>query len=71
MYQEIKGDFDISVKTEQVPKFENGELCGIMLRENLNGNSRCAMLSDGWLKYGENVKAIYRPHRAPQQSFMV
>lgn len=60
MYKEIKGDFDISVKADQVPKFENGELCGIMLRENLNGNSRMAMLSDGWLKYGQNVKAVYR-----------
>lgn len=60
MYKEVTGDFDISVKVEQVPKFENGELCGIMIRETLDPKSRMAMISDGWLKYGQNVKTILR-----------
>ncbi len=60
MYKEINGDFDISVKTTQIPKFENGSVAGLMLRESLDSTSRMVMLADGWLKYGENVKAIYR-----------
>ncbi len=60
MYQEVTGDFDISVKIEQIPKFENGSVAGIMLRETLDPGSRMVMLADGWLKYGENVKAIVR-----------
>lgn len=60
MYKKITGNFDITVKTEQIPKFENGSVAGIMLREDLTPKSRMIMLSDGWLKYGENVKSIIR-----------
>ena len=36
MYKQVKGDFDFTVKREQIPKFENGEICGIMMRETLD-----------------------------------
>lgn len=60
MYRELVGDFDISVKREQIPKFENGPVAGIMMRTSLDPKSPMVMLADGWLKYGENVCAIYR-----------
>ena len=60
MYKQVKGDFDFTVKREQIPKFENGEICGIMMRETLDTGSKMVMLADGWLKYGENVSIISR-----------
>lgn len=60
MYKTVTGDFDIKVKREQIPKFENGEVCGIMMRETLDPGSKMVMLTDGWLKYGENVSIISR-----------
>lgn len=60
MYKALKGDFDISVKLDTIPKFENGQVCGLMLRESLAEDSPMIMLADGWLKYGENVRAITR-----------
>lgn len=60
MYKPIKGDFDISVKTEEIPKFENYEVSGLMVRAELNQSAQMAMLAGGWLKYGENVRAITR-----------
>ena len=54
------GDFEFSVRTESIPKYENGALCGIMFRESLDENSRMIMLSDGWKKYGENIQLIER-----------
>lgn len=60
MYKVLSGDFDISVKLENIPKFENGQLNGIMLRDSLDPDSVMLMLADGWLKYGENVRAYTR-----------
>lgn len=60
MYKMLSGDFDISVKIQDIPKFENGQVSGIMIRESLEPKSRMAMLADGWLKYGENVRIISR-----------
>lgn len=60
MYKYVKGDFDISFKMENIPKFENYEVSGIMLRAELEPSSQMAMLADGWLKYGENSRVIVR-----------
>lgn len=60
MYKALKGDFDISLKLENIPKFENEQLNGIMIRESLDEKSPMVMLADGWLKYGENVRALIR-----------
>ncbi len=60
VYKEFTSDFVFTVKTDQIPKFENGEVSGIMLRETLDPGSKMVMLADGWLKYGENVSVISR-----------
>lgn len=57
---EVNGDFEFSAKIEDVPKYENGVVCGIMFRESLDSNSRMVMLADGWKKYGENIQVIQR-----------
>ena len=49
------GDFSFSCKIEDIPKQENNILCGIMFRESMDADSRMVMLSDLWLKYGENI----------------
>lgn len=60
MYQEFTGNFEFVAQANQIPKFENGQVSGLMVRESLDPKSKMVMLSDGWLKYGQNVKAIYR-----------
>ncbi|MDO5396670.1 MAG: hypothetical protein Q4G33_01960 [bacterium] len=60
MYRELAGDFDISVKIEEIPKFENYQVSGLMLRAGLEPSAQMAMLADGWIKYGENVRVISR-----------
>ena len=60
MYKQVTGDFDITAKIVDIPKYENGQISGLMLRESLDNGSKMAMLADGWLKYGENVRAVYR-----------
>lgn len=60
MYKTVSGDFDISVKLANIPKFENGQINGIMLRSSLEPDSAMVMLADGWLKYGENVRTYIR-----------
>ena len=54
------GDFSYTVKIEDIPKYENGVLCGIMFRESMAENSRFIMISDSWKKYGENIIAEVR-----------
>ena len=49
------GDFVYTVRIDEIPKYENGALAGIMVRENMDENSRMVMLSDTWKKYGENI----------------
>lgn len=60
MYKKVSGDFDVSARIEDIPKFENYEVSGLMVRGGLDGSSAMAMLADGWLKYGENVRVISR-----------
>lgn len=60
MYTQLEGDFDVSIQMSQIPKFENGSVAGLMLRESLDPKSRMVMLADGWLKYGENVRIFSR-----------
>ncbi len=57
---DVNGDFEFSAKIEDIPKYENGVVCGIMFRESLDSNSRMVMLADGWKKYGENIQVIHR-----------
>lgn len=58
--KEITGDFTYTVKIDEIPKYENGPLAGIMVREGKDVNSRFVMLSDTWKKYGENIIIPYR-----------
>lgn len=60
MYKPVTGDFDITVKVEDIPKFENQQVSGLMVRASLDSNSIMAMIGDGWLKYGENVRVFSR-----------
>lgn len=58
--KKLTGDFDITTKIVDIPKYENGQISGLMIRESLESGAKMAMLADGWLKAGENVRAVYR-----------
>lgn len=60
MYKEVTGDFDISLKIDELPKNENGPAFGLMLRETLDSKSRMASIVDGWIKYGRNNRIVAR-----------
>lgn len=60
MYKEVTGDFDISLKIDELPKNENGASFGLMLRETLDSKSRMASIVDGWIKYGRNDRIMAR-----------
>lgn len=60
LYKEIKGNFDIRVKVDSIPKFENQQINGLMFRESLDPKARMAMITDSWLKLGENERIIIR-----------
>lgn len=60
MYKEVTGDFDISLKMEDIMANENGAVLGLMLRESLDAGSRMAALVDGWIKYGRNDRIVAR-----------
>ncbi len=60
LYKEVKGNFDIRVKVDSIPKFENQQINGLMFRESLDPKARMAMITDSWLKLGENERIIIR-----------
>lgn len=60
MYKEMTGDFDISLKMENIMDNENGPVFGLMVREGLSGGDRMAALVDGWIKYGRNDRIVAR-----------
>lgn len=60
MYKEVTGDFDISLKIDELPKNENGASFGLMLRETLDSKSKMASIVDGWIKYGRNDRIMAR-----------
>ena len=60
MYKPVSGDFDLIVRTEEIPKFENQQVSGLMVRTGLDSKSAMAMLGDGWWKNGENVRIFSR-----------
>ncbi len=68
LYKKINGNFDIRVKVDSVPKFENLQVNGLMFRESLDSDSRMAVISDGWLKYGENERIITRTEKGKKSS---
>ena len=68
MYKEVTGDFDVTVKVEEVPKFENQQVNGLMVRSDLSNNSVMAMIGDGWIKYGENVRVFTRTTKGAKSS---
>lgn len=67
MYKPVDGDFDITVRAEEIPKFENQQVSGLMVRADLSPSSVMAMIGDGWGRNGENVKVFSRA-RAGQSS---
>ncbi len=56
----VNGDFVFQCKIEDIPKYENMPLNGIMLRESTAPGSRMVMISDTWRKYGENIVTAVR-----------
>ncbi len=68
MYKEVSGDFDITVRTQEIPKFENQQVSGLMVRSSLSANSVMAMVGDGWMKYGENVRVFSRASSGAKSS---
>ncbi len=60
MYKSVSGDFDLIVRTEEIPKFENQQVSGLMVRTGLDSKARMAMIGDGWWKNGENVHIFSR-----------
>ena len=67
MYKPVDGDFDITVRAEEIPKFENQQVSGLMVRADLSPSSVMAMIGDGWGRNGENVRVFSRA-RAGQSS---
>ncbi len=65
----VNGDFEMIVKLEDMPKYENGVLCGIMFRESLDPDSRTVMIADTWRKYGENIVVPVRGSEGGSLSF--
>ncbi len=60
VYGLLKDDFTVTTKIKDIPKYENGVLSGIMVRNGLNPNADMVMLGDGWLKGGENISVDKR-----------
>lgn len=60
MYKPVSGDFDITVRIESIPKFENQQVNGLMVRTGLNSNDVMAMIGHGHIKYGENSRVFSR-----------
>jgi len=60
MYKTVSGDFDLIVKTEEIPKFENQQISGLMVRTGLDSKAAMAMIGDGWWKNGENIHIFSR-----------
>lgn len=60
MYKTVDGDFDMTVKIESIPKFENQQVSGLMVRTGLGSSDVMALIGDGWMKYGENVRVFTR-----------
>ncbi len=60
MYKPVSGDFDLIVRTEEIPKFENQQVSGLMVRTGLDSKACMAMIGDGWWKNGENVHIFSR-----------
>ncbi len=60
MYKQLTGDFDATVRVEEIPKFENQQVSGLMVRSGLEPGNTMAMIGDGWAKNGENAKILTR-----------
>ncbi len=60
MYKKVTGDFDISLKMEDIMGNENGPVFGLMVRNTLDTNSVSAALVDGWIKLGRNPRIVAR-----------
>ena len=60
MYKEVKGDFDLTVRVEEIPKFENQQISGLMVRSGLDSKAIMGMIGDGWVKNGENARILTR-----------
>ncbi|MGN0181768.1 MAG: hypothetical protein ACI4DP_05060 [Candidatus Ornithomonoglobus sp.] len=69
MYYPVEGDFEYTVKIDDIPKYENSVLAGIMFREMLDAGSRMIMVSDTWYKYGENIVVPVRSSTGGSVSF--
>lgn len=60
MYKKVTGNFDISLKMEDIMGNENGPVMGLMVRNTLDANSISAAVVDGWIKLGRNPRIVAR-----------
>jgi len=60
MYCPVKGDFDISVKVEEISRYMQGIRAGLMVSDKLSNKSRIAMVSNHLEKMGENISILTR-----------
>ncbi len=65
-YEKKNGDFIYTVRIDEIPKYENGPLAGIMVRDGLDADARMVMLSDTWKKYGENIIVPVRKEKGAE-----
>ena len=65
-YEKISGDFSYVVRIDEIPKYENGPLAGIMVRDGIDADSKMVMLSDTWKKYGENIIVPMRTEKGAE-----
>ena len=71
MWYQVNGDFEFIVCMEDIPKYENGVLTGIMFRESLDPGSKMVMAADTWLRYGENIVIPMRTETGGEARFML
>ena len=70
VYTKVNGDFSASVKIGAIPKYDNGVLSGMMVRESTDPSSDMVFLGDGWLKGGENITVVKRINGESERVFM-
>ena len=69
LYKEVSGNFDIRVKTDSIPRFENQQNNGLMFRQTLDADSRMAMITYSMLKYGINDRILYRDTKGKESMY--
>ncbi len=59
VYQEVKGDVEITAKLNSVTPVDNHAFSGIMIREDLTEGAKTAALGLSWVKYTKTTWSAY------------